>query len=64
MYPPPLLKILKFHLYFNYMHVSSVLQYFQFLFTLFYTVFSHFLYHLIQIFFPPPYIFDKGICLL
>ncbi|QWG50851.1 hypothetical protein EXW28_13680 [Bacillus mycoides] len=32
MLPPPLLKILKFKLHVNYMHVSSVLQYFQFIF--------------------------------
>ncbi|OOZ83722.1 NADH dehydrogenase [Bacillus cereus] len=32
MFAPPLLKIQKIDLYFNYMHVFSVLQYFQFAF--------------------------------
>ncbi|QWG28436.1 hypothetical protein EXW58_13000 [Bacillus mycoides] len=32
MFSPPLLKIQKFNIYVNYMHVPSVLQYFQFLF--------------------------------
>ncbi|PFV83732.1 hypothetical protein COL05_07880 [Bacillus sp. AFS059628] len=49
MYPPPSLKILKLYFYFNYMHVSSVLQYFQFLFTLFYSAFSLFLFHFLPI---------------
>ncbi|OOR32067.1 NADH dehydrogenase [Bacillus mycoides] len=39
MLSPPLLKIQKFNLYFNYMHAFSVLQYFQFLFIQLYTVF-------------------------
>ncbi|QWH85246.1 hypothetical protein E0M27_24195 [Bacillus mycoides] len=39
MFPPPFLKIQKFTLYFNYMHVFSVLQYFQFLFFQLYTFF-------------------------
>ncbi|OLR81899.1 NADH dehydrogenase [Bacillus cereus] len=43
MLSPPLLKVQKLKLYFNYMHASSVLQYFQFLFIPFYTVFSLFL---------------------
>ncbi|QWG45287.1 hypothetical protein EXW31_13810 [Bacillus mycoides] len=39
MFSPPLLKILKFKLHVNYMHVSSVLQYFQFLFPQLYASF-------------------------
>ncbi|PGB02448.1 hypothetical protein COL93_11730 [Bacillus toyonensis] len=37
MFSPPLLKIQKFKLHVNYMHVFSVLQYFQFLFPRLYT---------------------------
>ncbi|PFM63367.1 hypothetical protein COJ48_15385 [Bacillus cereus] len=39
MFSPPLLKIQKFKLHVNYMHVSSVLQYFQFLFSQLYASF-------------------------
>ncbi|PFF64398.1 hypothetical protein COA05_24070 [Bacillus thuringiensis] len=42
MLSPPLLKVQKFELYINYMHVSSVSQYFQSFFFRLYAVFSSF----------------------